>query len=325
MPHFKTKEEFYTKYASQIGTLRSKFEGYLVNITQKQIRDYLCQFTLDDKPVGLKLLQKIDYYSNERINRLTKQLGGKLKKVTNTKFDDVYFCPIDSSSGSSTDTIIRKLRNFMGMDNAKYDEKFIHVSDLDDFAMGPEVHIANIRDRINHILSLSDDDISDLERNSQIADLREQIEFLQHDANQLLPKTIVFVDDYIGSGNSFKDFWSQIGTYYNENHNYILSTLIAHQQGINFITSEIPIKIVIPTKPIPLSAKIFHNKNKQFTKIEKQTIKKYCDQLGFPIDNRYGFMNTQSMSIIYERSSNNILPILYAKTDNWIPLFPRTI
>ena len=323
MSNFKTKEEFYRKYNDQIGTLRSKFEGYLVTITQKRIKDYLCQFALEDKHTGLKLLQHVDYYNNERISRLTKQLGGKLKKNTNNQFDDVYFCPIDSSSGSSTDMIIRKLRNFMKMDSVKYDEKFIHVSDLSDFAIGPEVHITNLRERINHILNLSDDDISDLERSSQIADLREQIKDLQSQSTQSA-KTIVFVDDYIGSGNSFKNFWSRIGTYYNENHKYVLATLIAHQQGINSITSEIPIQI-LTTKSIPLSAKIFHSQNTHFTKNEKITLKKYCNALKFPSAHRYGFMDTQSLVVIYERSSNNILPILYANAKKWSPLFPRTI
>lgn len=325
MARFNSKEEFYTKYNGQIGTLRSKFEGYFVNVTQKRIKDYLCQFTLEDKPTGLKLLQKIDYYNNERISRLTKQLGGKLKKMTNRQFNNVYFCPVNSSSGSSTDTIIRKLRNLMKMDDNRFDEKFIYVSDLGNFSLGPDVDIANIQDRINHILNLSDDDISDLERNSQIHDLREQIKSIKKQSKELSSKTIIFVDDYIGSGNSFKEFWSQIGTYYNPNHNYILATLIAHKQGIDSITSDIPIKIITPTKPIPISGKIFHNKNTTFTKNEKKILKKYCNDLGFPSQNRYGFMDTQSMVIIYERSPNNILPILYANTGKWVPLFPRIL
>lgn len=325
MTSFKNKQEFYDKYGEEIGTLRARFEGYLITITKQRIKDYLCQFALEDKPTGLKLLQKIDYFNNERINHLTKQLGGILKKETNKKFDNVYFCPIDVSSGSSADAIIRKLRNLMSMDSRVYDEKFIHASDLENFAIGPEIQISIIREQIAHIQNLHDDDITNDDRKSEIDDLNSQISSLQKKAKQLPSKTIIFVDDYIGSGNSFKDFWAQIGSYYNENHNYILATLIAHQQGISSIKSDISIKIILPTKPIPLSAKIFHNKNKQFTKSEKETIQKYCDQLEYPAQNKYGFMDTQSMTVIYERSSNNILPILYAKTNNWTPLFPRTL
>ena len=325
MTSFKNKQEFYDKYGGEIGTLRTRFEGYLITITKKRIKDYLCQFALEDKPTGLKLLQKVDYFNNERISHLTKQLGGILKKETNKKFNNVYFCPIDVSSGSSTDTVIRKLRNFMGMDSEKYDDKFIRVSSLGNFAIGPEIQISNICEQIMHTHNLSDDDITNDDRKSKIDNLNSQINSLQEEIKQTPPKTIVFVDDYIGSGKSFKDFWAQIGSYYNENHNYILATLIAHQQGISSIKSDIQIKIVSPTKPIPLSAKIFHSKNKQFTKSEKETIQKYCDQLEFPTQDKYGFMDTQSMAVIYERSSNNILPILYAKTDNWAPLFPRTI
>lgn len=324
MSRFKTKEEFYTKHGSQIGDLSSKFEGYLVRVTQKRIKDYLCQFELEDKRTGLKLLQKIDYYSNEKISRLAKQLGGKLKRITNRRFDDVCFCPTDPSSGSSTDTIIRKLRNSMGMEHEKYDEKFIRVSDLGSLAPDPEVDIANIREQIDHIRNLSDDDISESERNSQIADLTDRMTVLQNNSGQSFPKTIVFVDDFIGSGRSFRGFWQRIGTFYNENHRYVLAALIAHQQGIDSITAETPIQ-VITTKPIPTQAKIFHNRNTTFTKNEKNILKKYCNGMGSKPADRYGFGDTQSLVVIYERISNNTLPILHAKTENWTPLFPRTI
>ncbi len=325
MTFFKNKQEFYDKYNGEIGSLRTKFEGYPLTVTKQRIKNYLCQYDLIDKPIGLKLLQKIDYYSNERITNLTKQLGGILKKKTNNKFENVYFCPIDVSSGSSTDTIIRKLRNSMGMDSEKYNDKFIHVSDLENFALDPENQISTIREKINHIESLPNDDISELERDAQINDLYSQIHLLEIEIIPLQPKTIIFIDDYIGSGNSFKSFWSRIGTYYNENNNYILAPLIAHQQGIKSIKSDIPIKIISPTKPIPITSKIFHNKNNTFTKNEKLIIKKYCDKMGYTLQNRYGFMDTQSMVVIYERSSNNVLPILYDTKNNWTPLFPRKI
>ena len=325
MPLFKNKQEFYEKYRSEIGNLSAKFTGYIVTITQQRIKDYLCQFELNDKPVGLKLLQNIDYYSNERISHLTKQLGGVLKNETNQSFTDVYFCPTDSSSGSSTDVIINKFRNFMGMNDSKYNHKFIHAYDLEKFVLELDIQIENLSEKISSIQNISDADISDIERQDKIADLEQQILILRQQSLEENRKTIVFIDDYVGSGQSFKCFWATIGSYYNIKYRYILAVLVGHEQGITSIKSDIPIEIILPNKPIPLYAKIFHNENTKLTIDEKKTIQKYCDRMKFPPKHKYGFMDTQSMVVIYARSPNNILPILYGGANNWWPLFPRRI
>ena len=325
MTSFTSETEFYERYKDRIGNLKTQFEGYIATISKKSIRNYLCQFELGHKPVALKMLEKIDYYSNDRTSQLTKQLGGKLKKVTNSTFENVYFCPTKSSSGSSTDVVIRKLRNFMGMNASRYDEKFVYVTNLEKFAIGPESKIANLKEDIMRIKSLPDEEISDRKRDAQTHDIELQITSLEKESRIASRKTIIFVDDYIGSGESFRKLWAEIGSYYNENNDYILACLVAHQQGVSAIRSDTPVKIVTATKPVLASDKVFHSKNKKFTIDEKNILKSYCDKMGLLQEHRYGFRDTQSLVIMYEGAANNVLPILYHKNNNWSPLFPRTL
>ena len=323
MPPVNNKQQFYEKHNSEISNLCEKFEGYMIPITKDRIKDYLCQFELNDKAAGLKLLQKVDYYSNARVSSLVNELGMKLRELTNQNFNNVYFCPTNHSSGSSADTIIRKLRNFLQLGNRRYDSKFIYISDLGQIIENIVVKISLLEDEIQRIESLPDDAISKTVRRQQISELKSEIEDLECERIRSPPKTIIFVDDYVGSGNSFKEFWYNIGTLLNENCKFIFAVLIAHQQGKESIEDELPIKLIMPTMPIPHNNKIFHNENPMFTEDEKITIKKYCDSLGLPDRIKYGFMNTQAMVVIYERTPNNTLPILHARTKKWEPLFPR--
>ena len=79
MVSFQSATEFYEEYQDKISTLKAKFEGYTVEISEKRIQDYLCQFELNHKPIALKMLERVDYYSNARTSRLIKKLGNKLK------------------------------------------------------------------------------------------------------------------------------------------------------------------------------------------------------------------------------------------------------
>jgi len=270
-----SKYQFIQDNWEKIEDLEEKFVGYLKPVSASKIEKFLRQFKKEDMPAALKLLENIDYYDNDRTSQLTNQLGRLIKNRTNNDLDQVYFCPTDSSSGSSTDMIIRKLRNELRLDAGIHNDKFIRPSELGDFALDDE------------------------------------------------PKTIVFVDDFIGSGRSFLGFWGRISAGYNDIHNYFLATVVAHQQGIKLIRKNSPIKIITSMEPIPNSEKIFSIANKEFSKDEKEILKKYCEFVETRDHFKYGFDNTQSSVIFYERSSNNILPILYSRKNGWFPLFPR--
>ena len=190
MTSYPSTVEFYEKHRDKIGTLERKFSGYIIEISKKRIRDYLCQFELNHKPAALKMLEKINYYSNARVSTLSKKLGGQLKKTTNGTFENVYFCPINSSSGSSTGVMIHKLRNYRGLNASKHDTKFIYVADLQDFALDPQSEILNLQEKIAHIKNLPNGIIS--EHHKKIAGIESQITSLEKKSKNILKKNNCF-------------------------------------------------------------------------------------------------------------------------------------
>ncbi len=319
-----THIQFIQTSRNRIKALVKKFEGYLKPVNQTAIIQFLKAFESEHSPTGLKLLENVDYYSNDKTSKLILPLIRAIKKKTNNTLDNVYFCPTDESSGSSTDTIIRKLRNELRLEDKTYDFMFIkNFSSLVDFSVNIEDKIYSIQGQISAIENLPDIASEMDGRKITIEQLNLEIGDLEIERIQSEEKNIIFVDDFIGSGASFVDFWEDIGPMYNEKHHYYLASLVAHKQGIEHIKANTPLDIIVATKPIPYTKKIFHDKNKIFKKEEKKIIKKYCDDMGFSKKHRYGFNNTQSLVVFYERSSNNILPILYSRKNGWPAPFPR--
>ncbi len=273
---YSSKQQFIQNNWNKIEELEKNFIGYFKTVNANRIVQFLNQFELQHMPIALKLLENVDYYDIDTTSQLVTLLGTRIKKKTNRDVKNVYFCPMGESSGSSTDSILRRLRNEMRLDHPKYNRQFIRISDLKDYALETE------------------------------------------------QKYIVFVDDYAGSGKSFLDFWGRIGTWYNENHTYYLGLLVCSQHAVDNIENNTPVKIISTKNPSPKSEKVLDDENTLFSDSEKEILKQYCKKLYDSDLMQFGFRNTQSMIIFYERSSNNILPILYSRKNDWFPLFPRT-
>ena len=119
-------------------------------------------------------------------------------------------------------------------------------------------------------------------------------------------------------------FLGDSGSWFDENNQYFLVTLVSHESGLSRIQDYFDqIRIISVMNPVPNANKLFHEQNNLFTKPEKGILKKYCHTIEPSKLFRYGYKNTQSNIIFYERASNNILPILYSNNKGWIPLFPR--
>jgi hypothetical protein len=318
-----THEQFIANNSRIISKLVTRFEGYQTKITFLRIDRFLSQFDNRDKHAALALLQYIDYYSNERTTNLVKRLGKKIRQTTNNNLESIYFCPTDDSTGSSTYTILGKLKNTLGLGSRRYKKKFIDVNKLEKFAIDLESKVAHLQSQIDAIRNLPPENQIYTNPQAQIGRLQSEIEKLRADPELNEKRTIIFVDDFIGSGTSFTTFLGGLTSWYNPSYKYYYAVLVAHQQGISKIT-ELPIEVISATEPMPESKKIFSDANTFFTPEQKTILKKYCERLGLSKLFKYGFDNTQSNVIFYEKSSNNILPILNVKTKNWRhPLFPR--
>lgn len=146
------------------------------------------------------------------------------------------------------------------------------------------------------------------------------LENLQNDSKH---KTIIFADDFIGSGSTIQHLWSTLQNWYNSNHEYYVGVIIGYENIINNIESLTPLKIRYADDLLTDNDRIFHEDNIDFSEDEKKTLKKYCRLVEKRKEYQYGFRNSQSLIIFSENAPNNAIPILHKKSPNWVPLFPR--
>lgn len=167
---------------------------------------------------------------------------------------------------------------------------------------------------------------------------REKDILLTHDfeiiTNPSMYNHIIFIDDFIGSGNTFhkeykvlKDIELWIKTN-NIKNTYLLSSIIM-KEGEGYISNKYPnIKIHAEIRnkifdPINSPLKILNNISK---------IKRMAYHYGSTISvNRFppfvapfGYGKSESLVSFFHSTPNNTLPIIWGKNKNWEPLFPRS-
>lgn len=182
----------------------------------------------------------------------------------------------------------------------------------------------NSADAIKRFLRMCMTGISSPELNDEhflnnVLDLAE--EKFTDDVNH---KKIIFIDHFVGSGESIISVWGGIQQWENEHYTYYVATLVGYDDAINFVELETANHLNISSViTLPESSRAFHENNTVFLDEEKEILKKYCEDLGLSVNSQYGFMNSQSLIVFSNRISDNVLPILYQSTEKWTPLFPR--
>ncbi|WP_374174217.1 hypothetical protein [Flavobacterium tructae] len=144
---------------------------------------------------------------------------------------------------------------------------------------------------------------------------------------------IIFIDDFIGSGDTFHKEYkiiADIETWISSNkinNTYILSSIIM-KEGLNSILSKYPnIQIFAEVRN-----KIFDPLNSPLRILKKvSTIKSMAYRYGStinvfgfpPYKAPYGYDESESLISFFHCTPNNTLPIIWGKNKNWTPLFPR--
>lgn len=318
------QRQFLSNNWPMLETLENIFVGYAPAITTGKIGHFLTKnFQEEHMSLILKLLENIDYYDNARTRQLVNQLATMIRDVTNQNLDDVLFIPIGNSTGSSSDWLLRKLRNQMRLGDHEHDKKFPRVYDLGKLTVNTiQADMDNLQRQKDAINNLPEGESDSPENLLEIQKLDEQIDKLEH-LESTVPKTIIFVDEFIGSGTTVLEFLTNSGSWYSDELNYHVVTLCSHQKGITKIQEyNAKLNILSVMDPLPDSSKLLHDQNNLFSKDEKGILKKYVHMAEPRKIYHYGYKNTQSNIIFYERASNNILPILYSEK-NWYPLFKR--
>lgn len=134
--------------------------------------------------------------------------------------------------------------------------------------------------------------------------------------------TVVFVDDFVGSGNQavtawdkmFQELTAAIG-------NVFLATVAAYQLGSNEIKSKTRMQL-LAHRTLGARQNLFDDTCQHFTASEKGRIFHYCELASKRHPKGYGECGLAI--VLYHQCPNNSLAVLHSSSNQWDPLFPRS-
>lgn len=140
---------------------------------------------------------------------------------------------------------------------------------------------------------------------------------------------LIFIDDYIGSGNTITKYWRYLLKKYPKlrNKKFILLSLYLTKSGKlaleNFAMDN---KIELDTIYFKLGDKFF-KEGKYFSgkKLQDklQIYNKICDNIGITLYDRFGYENIQSLFTIQDNTPNNTLGVFWKSNQNYNSLMKR--
>lgn len=134
--------------------------------------------------------------------------------------------------------------------------------------------------------------------------------------------TVVFVDDFVGTGNQavtawqnmFQELTSGVGNIY-------LATGAAFRIGSDEIKKHTRIQL-LAHRVLGNAHSLFHDECRHFTQQEKGRILHYCEQADRRRPRGYG--DCGLVVVLYHQCPNNSIAVLHASSRSWDPLFPRS-
>ena len=144
---------------------------------------------------------------------------------------------------------------------------------------------------------------------------------IKHDSNS---KKIIFIDHFIGTGDSILRTWGGIQQWQNDNHEYYVGAIVSYESAMDRIENETDSTLrVFSGLILPPHSRAFHQSSNIFSSIEQNIIKQYCQNIEKNKRDQYGYNDSQSLVIFHDRAPNNALPILHKDCKEWKALFPR--
>lgn len=134
--------------------------------------------------------------------------------------------------------------------------------------------------------------------------------------------TVVFVDDFVGSGNQAVTAWEKMfQELTTEVGNVYLATVAAYQMGSSEIKKKTRMQL-LAHRTLSNRQSLFHSTCHHFSDHEKQRILHYC-AIASPKYPR-GFGDCGLAVVLYHQCPNNSIAVLHATSNKWDPLFPRS-
>lgn len=134
--------------------------------------------------------------------------------------------------------------------------------------------------------------------------------------------TVVFVDDFSGSGTQVCRFWPELQELLPGNPTTYLVLVAASTEAINRIQTETSLKLHFKIQ-LDEEDNIFSTKCKYFNEFEQETLLKYC--MVADKNRPKGFSDCGLVIVFAHDCPNNSIPILHKNHYRWEGLFARLV
>lgn len=132
---------------------------------------------------------------------------------------------------------------------------------------------------------------------------------------------VVFVDDFSGTGETLSEWWENVESVVRpKNAQVFAGLLIVTEAALDEISV---FAEVVAVDELDLTHNALADENTIFSDDEKIRIRYYCERTGVDSELCAGYGECGLLLAFRHGSPDNSLPIIWAKTDDWRPLFKR--
>ena len=142
--------------------------------------------------------------------------------------------------------------------------------------------------------------------------------------------SIIFVDDFIGTGNTTIRYWESsiiqdtMNKIKNIDFHYLVP--IGLKRGIDNVIKSTDFKIICP-QIFDDEYKVFSDESLVFTeKGKRDCAKQVCESYGSElegIEHALGYKDSEALIGFHHNIPNNTLPVIWSNEKGWHPIFPR--
>jgi|SRR6185437_11067109 len=265
----------------------NRFGSFREPINNISIEGWLDQFDTADRDLAARVLDSVDFYGQSQIAAAFRQSLGSLPgwDLDPAKRKGKWrFSAMSGGVGESGDAMLYHFRVANRLDSRKYDDLFVHRSDLFRQPLLPE----------DDPHKLGPDDV------------------------------VVLIDDFSGTGKQVCNAWNDpvtsfgallagVGTVY-------LIVVAASKRARERILAETSLR-PLPAHEFRECDNIFSDECSHFTAEDRKALLRYCRRADKRIPR--GFGDCGLLVVFQHRPPNNSIPILHANNGRWIGLFPR--
>ncbi len=125
------------------------FTGYRVNVNEGRIDRWLRQFHNGHRDVAARVLDAVEFITNEQIAEAYRQLLRSLPgwHLNAARRRGIWrFVPFSFSAGESGDSMLHMFRVANALQHRRYDELFIHIRDLPGEGLGEDDTVVFVDD-----------------------------------------------------------------------------------------------------------------------------------------------------------------------------------